>query len=172
MSERTLYSTLDHLQHGFAALRQATDDHPLEGESVFTDLYGEGADELAGWVSEAQYAAGLYRRAWECRDLSAAQTALSRVSAALARVRERLYLDLVYPRLSELAQAGRERGGEWQPWAAAVQAAVEGCLDPLARAEQARDRCWVQLSERATAGGVLVRSLGVGRIELGRPPGE
>jgi hypothetical protein len=164
-----LSPTLARLQQCFAGLRQAADDHPLTGESVFTDLYGEGADELAGWTSEAQHWAAQFQRAWDTADHSAGQVALSAVSAALARLRERLYLDLVYPRLSELAQAGRERGGEWQPWAAAVQAAAEGCLEPLARAERQRDHCWAALSERASAGGIQVRSLGVGRVDLHAP---
>ncbi|WP_407572546.1 hypothetical protein [Deinococcus altitudinis] len=164
--EDALALALSRLQEHFAALRQAADDHPVDGESVFTDLYGEGADEMAGQTSEAQHRAHQFRRAWTGGDLSAAQTALSGLSTALARLRERLYLDLVYPRLSELNELGRERGGEWTPWAAAVQSAVEGCLEPLARAERARDRCWERLSERA-AGGLEVRRPGTGHLETG-----
>ena len=167
LPEDALGAALAHLQDQCASLRQAADDHPLTGESVFTDLYGEGADDLAGQTSEAQHCASQFRRAWVGSDLGTAQSALSGLSAALARLRDRLYLDLVYPRLSELRELGRKRGGEWIPWAAAVQSAVEGCLEPLARAELARDRCWERLSERAAAGGLQVRSLGVGRLDLG-----
>lgn len=166
LPEDVLGTALIYLQEQCASLRQAADDHPLTGESVFTDLYGEGADELAGQTTGAQHQAARFRRAWAGGDLSTAQSALSGLSAALARLRDRLYFDLVYPRLSELRELGRKRGGEWIPWAAAVQAAVEGCLEPLARAERARDRCWERLSERAAAGGLQVRSLGVGRLDL------
>lgn len=158
---------LGRLRRVLEDIRATCDDRPQPGDTVFVDLYGDAADDLAGRVSRALSAVRALQRLGAGGDLGGAARALERVSSELAAVRERLYFDLVYPRLNELAELGAARGGEWQPWSVALREAVERCLGPLASAERARDLAWSEVGGRAAGGQLLVRM--TGRAALAGP---
>lgn len=152
--------SLDRLRRALEGVRSACDDHPEPGDAVFVDLYGDAADDLAGRLHRTLSAVRTLHRQGGGGDLGGAGRTLERASQELATVRERLYFDLVYPRLGELAHFGTERGGEWLGWGQAVRDAVERCLVPLAAAERARDLAWREVGERAAGGQLLVRMTG------------
>lgn len=112
----------------------------------------EGAARLASEVGEA---------VTPPVDVDLAGRNLAGCQQELLHMTRRLTLELVDPNLfSALASLGRSRPGEWAAWSRTVCGGLLACREPLLAVGEALASCWIELFERAAAGGVSVQAIG------------
>jgi hypothetical protein len=169
-----LCAQLQTLQEALHSLHTTVvEDRPLHGDVVLVDVFGDAADDLLGWLTEANDAASDGRlAATPPVDLNRMRPALITCQARVSRVAQRFSSDLMcYERIAELLRCGRARGGEWWAWARSVKAALDCCRQPLFDIDEALFSCWQELVERAETRSVAVQTTNVGQ-QLSPPPGR
>ena len=144
----------------------AVDEKPARGDLVLVDLYGDGADELLGFIEEALAAVdeGL-RAVVPPVDLDRARRCLTIGHECFARLNRLFATDLGrYERIADLAGIGRRRGREWGVWALNVKTALDSCQQPLFDVNDALFGCWLEIGERIGATSVSVQATAIGHL--------
>lgn len=167
-----LDATFDHLclqlqtlREGLTGLRTTVvEDKPLHGDVVLVDAFGDAAEDLLGWLEEAQIAAAEAGEAVrQPTDLDTARRALTLCQERYNRIAHRFSSDLVlYERIGELVRLGRVRGGEWRGWSRGVREALDWCRPPIFDTNEALFACWREIVERAAAPTLAVQATVVG----------
>lgn len=153
------------LREGLASLRTTVvEDKPLNSDVALVDAFGDAAEDLLGWLEEAQLAAAEAGDAARSpADLNAARGALTLCQERYNLIAHRFTSDLVvYERIGELVRLGRVRGGEWRGWSRGVREALEWCRPPIYETNEALFACWREIAERATAPTLAVQATVVG----------
>jgi hypothetical protein len=169
-----------HLKDALQALcLTVREDLPAGGEAALADDFGDTAEDLLGWLQEALTACTLGERAAASSppDLDGARRALVTCQDRHNHIARRFASELTsYDRLRLLARLGRDRGGEWRPWATSVRTALDRCRGPLDDIGQTLFACWRALTEQTAGGGVNVQATNIGQQILlpeeqrGMPP--
>jgi len=132
-----LLQTLSRLLAEWQALAvMIREDHPLPGDSVLVDIFGDQVDNWLGLLTEAITAVS------PSPDLHQAAEHLAACHTICNTLQFR-YLDLIsYERLQSFVAYGREQGGEWQAWVQAVKSALELGQETLFQVSTALLNCW------------------------------
>lgn len=147
-----------------------TIDRPSEGASALVDTLADSADDLVGGLNDAMTAAHQAQLAAEHpRDLHRIRMALTTCQRSFNRCEQQFSIELMsYERIADLIAFGRERGGEWQGWAASVKEALERCRTPLYDVTHALLLCWQDVAERAEAQPLSITTTNIGQ-QIGYP---
>ncbi|MFN8490550.1 MAG: hypothetical protein U0350_23375 [Caldilineaceae bacterium] len=143
---------LQRLRELFTDLRTTiVEDKPPQDDVVLVELWGDGVDDLLGWLEGALEAADKAQQAVAYPgDLNQAWRALVICHAQFQHIYQRFAAELIcYERINELTRFGRRRGGEWQAWANSVKAALVTCQTPLFDLSQALFGCWQEIAEHS-----------------------
>jgi hypothetical protein len=76
---------------------------------------------------------------------------------------------LSYEKLRELERLGRERKGEWLPWASGTKRGITDCRQPLEEVSLGMARCWQEIAEHAGATSISVRTTNIGQKVISNP---
>ncbi len=161
----TLSQHLRLLHDELQELHRTVIEKPPKGDVVLVDLFSDAADDLLGWMVEANAAAGegVESSSYPV-DLDRARRSLKMCQEKFALISVRLTSDLLcYERMEELISFGDHRRGGWEKWAANVKAALESCREPLYEVNQTLFACWQELTERIGTTHVSVQSTNVGQ---------
>ena len=160
------------LQEHAAGLRMTAVEDRGAGADACTlaDKVAYAADDAIGWLVEAsEAAAGASRAAMGDADLNAVRQALGdcqerflRFAFAFARLNS-------YEHVAPLARLARERKGQWKKWVLSFRRGLRSCQHPLDEVVTALFRCWQEIAERASAGGVSVRATNIGQKIVHQP---
>ena len=146
-----LSSQLRRLSDALAVVRlTASEDRPRQGDSAIADQLEDATLDLMGLLHQAQEAIRAAQRHKGDRiDSSHAKRALNTCQGCIQKIEKQFWADLSsHERLNALAQLGTERRGEWIPWTAAVNQAIEQCRQPLGGVGESLAACWQSLSSR------------------------
>lgn len=164
-SFKELSVVLAALNEAFGEFRVAVHDKPLRGDSVLVDLFGDAADDLLGWATEAAGAAlaGQHAAAYPA-DIERARWSLVTGQKSFNLIADKLWSDLLsYERIHEISTFGRERRGEWLVWSSSVKSALDTCREPLHNVNQALFLCWQEITEHMGTTSVSVKTTNVGQ---------
>lgn len=153
------------LCEAFGGFRVAVQDKPLKGDSVLVDLFGDAADDLLGWATEAANIAleGQQAAAYPA-DIERARWSLVGSQKSLNMIADKLWSDLLtYERISEIVRFGRERRGEWLVWSGSIKSALDACREPLHNVNQSLFLCWQEITEHMGTTSVSVKTTSVGQ---------
>lgn len=144
-----LWESLHRLRATVLALRLAVVEDRPAGIGVHpVQATGDGIEDLLGLVQESLDAAadGL-DAATPPLDGQRAGRALAGTQRIFDEIGRRSSSLFAYSRLSQLARAAYERGGEWEPWVASVLESLEDYPRPMWDAHSAFLKCWEDLAE-------------------------
>lgn len=171
---RELSAAFGDLRDRFQALQiMVLEDKPLKGATLLVDQLGYTILDVRGLIEES-YAA-LSEADSAARFASAREgTGWRQANAKLADCHERFLeadrryrTELVsYDRISDLTSFGREKRGEWLPWATGVRETAEACHHPIDRVGLGLLRCWSGLAGRSTPNLVAVRAADLRTAEV------
>lgn len=167
---RDMYARLQALQEVLLDLRTTiVEDRPRRGDVIFVDMLSDITDELLGRIEEALQAARRGQQDIGGRaDMGGVRQELTTCQELFNGMAHRFTSELMhYERMAELAQVGRERGGEWRAWADSVRQALEGCRQPLFEANEALFHCWQEIAERVGMTSVSAQATNIGRYVAG-----
>ena len=163
---RELSIQLRRLSDTLLALRLTVgEDKPLKGEAALVDSLEDAILDLMGLLDESLKAARAAQKAVGLPlDLDATRRALAKVQESFHRIEQQFSADLVsYEKLTDLANLGSERRGEWIPWAGSVKHGLEECRKPLDGASKALAACWQEIAERVGTMSISVQATNIGQ---------
>jgi hypothetical protein len=158
---RELCVRLRRLQDTFVALRlTVVEDKP--GDVALVDRMEDTILDLMGLLHEGHGAARAAQRAVEQQlGPEPMRRALSACQEQFHKIESQFREDLgSYENLSDLANLGAQRRGEWKPWAASVRDGVEQCRQPLGDISKGLSDCWQEVAERAGSTSISVHTTG------------
>jgi hypothetical protein len=146
------------------ALQRAASDHPTEPAVTLARIFGDGADDVDGFLVEARAAAAAADAAiGPPVDLDRMRIALVEAEVQYLHAAERLERLTGCEQVMELDNAVRELGREGRDWALGVRDAVEQCREQSHDIVPALFACFEELTERATASAVSVQTTNIGQ---------
>ncbi len=174
-----LEAAFGHLITQLCAVREALVDlrlaavegKPPRDDLFLVDHYGDGADDLIGYIEDALAAADEALHAVQHPlDLDRARRALTACHEAVIRLNRRFSGDLIqYERVADLSGVGRRRGRIWGLWALNVKSGLDHCQQPLFEATDALLDCWREIGERVGMTSISVQTTSIGQLELVDP---
>ena len=169
---RELSIQLRKLSDTLLALRLTVgEDKPLKGEAALVDSLEDAILDLMGLLDECLKAARAAQKAVGYPlDLDAARRALAKLQGSFHRIEQQFSADLVsYEKLTDLANLGNERRGEWIPWTGSVKHGLEQCRQPLDGASKALAACWQEIAERVGMTSISVQATNIGQKVVTQP---
>jgi len=163
---RELYTALRRLHDTLVALRLTIgEDKPRKGEAALVDQFEDTVLELMGLVDECLTSARIAQRAvGHPMNLDRARRALTTCQERFHEAEQQFSSGLVsYERLKDLSSLGRERRGEWMPWANSVKHGLEECRQPLDLVSKTLASCWQEIAERVGMTNVSVEATNIGQ---------
>jgi hypothetical protein len=162
---RELQVSLLKLHDALNTLQVALGDKPPDDEAALADGLENAVLDLMGVLQEARKAA------LKARTAAGPPVELDRAWRALTVCQEKFHdmerqfaAGLIsYEKLRELARLGKERGGEWLPWAGSIKQSIEDCRQPLEEVSRTVARCWQEVAEHAGASSVSVHNTTIGQ---------
>jgi hypothetical protein len=163
---RELFRELRKLQDTLVAVRlTVVEDKPVSGEAALVDHMEDTILDIMGSLDEGLKSARTAHKAVEnSRDLDGARRALSVCQERFHRIEQQFSADLVsYEKMKDLVALGRDRRGEWLPWANSVKEGIEQCRQPLDAANKALAGCWQEIADRVGTTSVSVQTTNIGQ---------
>ena len=137
-------------------------DKPTDRGAALVDGLENTLLDMLGLAEDARQAARAADRAVASRmDIDRARRALAKCQERFHRL-EQLFLNQLvsYEKLKELAALGRERGGEWKPWAGSMKDAIEQARHPVEESSKALAASWQELVEHSGTTSISVSNTG------------
>jgi hypothetical protein len=162
---RTLTVQIRKLCDTLSAVLLTVGDKPTDRGAALADGLENTLLDMLGLAEDARRAARAADKAVSSRmDVDRARQALSRCQESFHRMEQQFLNRLVsYEKLKDLACLGRERGGEWKPWAASMKDAIEQARQPIEESSKAIAACWQELAERIVTTSVSVSTTNIGQ---------
>ncbi len=168
---RELFSELRKLQDMLVAVRlTVVEDKPVRGEAALVDHMEDTILDIMGSLEEGLKSARSAHKAVEHpKDMEGARAALTVCQERFHRIERQFSMDLVsYEKMKDLVALGKERRGEWLPWANSVKDGIEQCRQPLDAANKALAACWQEIAERVGMTSVSVQTTNIGQKIVGK----
>ena len=121
---------LDEAIRTVTELQMHVKDEPPNGAAV-TDQFAYGADDIHGLLAEARAIVQAINKPVRPADIEPTAAALATAHQLVLEGTFNAGTLLTFEKLAELRDFGRERGGQWLPWASSVHGALELCRAPL-----------------------------------------
>ena len=163
---RELFRELRKLQDTLVAVRlTVVEDKPVSGEAALVDHLEDTILDIMGSLEEGLKAARAAHKAVDHpRDMDGARRALIVCQERFHGIEQQFAADLVsYEKVKDLVALGKERRGEWLPWANSVKDGIEQCRPPLEAANKALAACWQEIAERVPMTSVSVQTTNIGQ---------
>ncbi len=135
------------------------EDKPRYEDRALADHFGDGLDDMLGWLEQGLAAL------LEGREASAGEIGRSASWQALGcchrhfNCLEQRYLELVsYRRLDSLVRLGQRESGEWQAWVETVRSGLGEAGPAMAQVRQDLLTCWQELASNPGGEPILVQN--------------
>ncbi|MGD0891598.1 MAG: hypothetical protein ABR923_08695 [Terracidiphilus sp.] len=144
-----------------AVLLTVGDKPPDRGAALADELENTVLDML-GLAEDARAAARLAEKAVSSpMNMDRARRALAKCQEKFHQLDQQYSNQLVsYEKLTDLTSLGRDRGGEWKPWAGSMKDAIEQGREPLEETSKALAACWQELVEHSGTTSISVNNTG------------
>jgi hypothetical protein len=144
-----------------AVLLTVGDKPPDRGAALADELENTVLDML-GLAEDARAAARLAEKAVSSpMNMDRARRALAKCQEKFHQLDQQYSNQLVsYEKLKNLTSLGRDRGGEWKPWAGSMKDAIEQGRGPLEETSKALAACWQELVEHSGTTSISVNNTG------------
>jgi hypothetical protein len=159
---RALFVQVRKLCDTLNAILLTVGDKPPERGAALADELENTILDMLGLAEDARTTARTAEKALASpMDLDRARRALTKCQENFHRLEQQFSNHLVsYEKLKNLATLGRERGGEWKPWAGSMKDAIEQGRQPLEETSKALAACWQELVEHSGTTSISVSNTG------------
>jgi hypothetical protein len=159
---RRLFFQIRKLCDTLNAVLLTVGDKPPDRESALADELENTVLDMLGQAEDARAAARLAEKAVSSpMNMDRARSALAKCQEKFHRLEQQFSNQLVsYQKLKDLTSLGRDRGGEWKPWAGGMKDAIEQGREPIEETSKALAACWQELVEHSGTTSISVSNTG------------
>ena len=159
---RKLFVQIRKLCDTLNAILLTVGDKPPDRGAAFADELENTVLDMLGSAEDARAAARLAEKAVSSpMNMDRARRALAKCQDKFHELDQQYSTQLVsYEKLKDLTSLGRDRGGEWKPWAAGMKDAIEQGRQPLEETSKALAACWQELVEHSGTTSISVSNTG------------
>lgn len=159
---RRLFIQIRKLCDTFNAVLLTVGDKPPDRESALADELENTVLDMLGHAEDARAAARLAEKAVSSpMNMDRARSALAKCQGKFHTLEQQYSNQLVsYQKLKDLTSLGRDRGGEWKPWAGSMKDAIEQGREPIEETSKALAACWQELVEHSGTTSISVSNTG------------